>query len=147
MSKFDPQKLTVYYDENCDISIPINGRKYSLSHSDDTGDLFLTIGKKFYYKDDQTVIAELRQTKCGDIIMEVYIQVDGNGGIEATRIRDKIFRRELPLALKAIIYGDRKFIVSNGLINTCIRVKFQSKYSEYNVVEQWGKIGNFYYQG
>lgn len=146
MSKFDPQKLNVYYDEDCDMSGPMKGRKYSLSHSDETGDLFLTIGKKFHYADDQTVLAELRCTQCGDI-MDVYIQVDNGGGIEATKMRDKIFRRELPLALKAIIYGDRKFLVSNGLLNTCIRVKFQSKYPDYNISEQWGKIGNFYYQG
>lgn len=42
-------------------------------------------------------------------LFHVYLHVDGNNPI-VTGVRNHIFRRELPLALEAIRYGDRKFL-------------------------------------
>lgn len=145
MAEFDPRKLKVCYDDNCDYDRPIKGRKYSLSHSDETGFLFLTIGKRFHYTDDQTVLAELRKINRIDVL-DVYVQLDNEGGIEATKIRDRIFRRELHLALKAITYGDKRFFINNKLLDAFVRIKFQSRYPQFNSIEQWGKIGNICYR-
>ena len=44
MSKFIPEKLFVEYKDKVDIDTKNKDRKYTLTHSDETADLFLTIG-------------------------------------------------------------------------------------------------------
>ena len=39
----------------------------------------------------------------------VYLNMDGQLGPVVTAIRNTVFRRELPLALEAIRYGDKIF--------------------------------------
>jgi len=43
MSEFNPEKLTVEYRDIVTATKPIIPRRYTLTHSDDTGELFLTI--------------------------------------------------------------------------------------------------------
>ena len=43
MSTFNPAKLHVTYLPGVTEYTPITGRKYTLTHSDDTGDLFLRL--------------------------------------------------------------------------------------------------------
>ena len=55
------------------------------------------------------------------------------------RWRDSIFRREMPLVLKAICKGDNDLFISNPVLeNSPIFVHFQSKNKKYNKVERWG---------
>lgn len=49
------------------------------------------------------------QTFEGKPLLQVYVYV-GQFGPVITGIRDMIFRRELPLALEAIRYGDSEFL-------------------------------------
>ena len=64
-------------------------------------------------------------------ILKIYLYVDGNQGREEAIKRDRIFRKELPLALAAIAYGDRKFLDDNDdLLNSNIIVRFISAYEE-----------------
>ena len=75
----------------------------------------------------------------GKYKLKVYVHVDGEKGIKETAIRNEIFRRELPLALTAIRYGDRKFFYkNNNLDNVPIIVHFNSMVNEYNKKEDWG---------
>ena len=43
----------------------------------------------------------------GNLYLYVYVYVDGWFDPASPAIREEIFRRELPLALEAIQYGDR----------------------------------------
>jgi len=55
-------------------------------------------------------------------------------------MRYKIFRRELPLVLKAICNGDSDFFTANpNLENAPIFVHFKSNNKKYNKIENWGK--------
>ncbi|RBP07999.1 staygreen protein [Rossellomorea aquimaris] len=47
MSEFKPEKLTVTYLPPASIFNPVDNRKYTLTHSDTTGELFLSIGCHF----------------------------------------------------------------------------------------------------
>lgn len=54
-------------------------------------------------------------------------------------VRNAVFRRELPLALEAIRYGDRRFFATHPeLDNAAIWIYFDSTNPEYNRFENWG---------
>lgn len=142
MGKLNPEKLYVEYRRGATPTEPVIGRKYTLTHSDITADLFLTIGPEYAYdkinemRDE--VLAEWRMHN-GCLFLYVYVYVDGQFGPVVSAIRNAIFRRELPLALEAIIYGDRKFFAAHpDLSNAPICIHFDSTNPEYNRFEYWG---------
>lgn len=49
MGKLNPEKLFVEYRPGVTATEPVMGRKYTLTHSDETADLFLTIGLEYAY--------------------------------------------------------------------------------------------------
>ena len=146
MSRLDPEKLTVEFRDGVTETEPIIPRRYTLTHSDTTGELFLTIAPEYAYDE----ITQMRDEVLGEWVMteeginyNAYLQVDGTGQ-SITGIRDYIFRRELPLALEAIRYGDREFFESYpGLEQAPIIVYFISSYPEYNHVENWGTFADY----
>lgn len=144
MSKFIPKKLFVEYKDNIDINTEKEERKYTLTHSDETADLFLTVGKKYdYEKTNETrdeVLAEWKEVD-GKDILSVYLQVSLDSSLTKTIIRDKIFREELPLALKAIVYGDKEFLKENpDLYKATVVINFKSDVPKYNKIEDWGIV-------
>lgn len=144
MSKFIPEKLFVEYKDKVDIDTKNKDRKYTLTHSDETADLFLTIGKKYdYEKTNETrdeVLAEWKVVDGRDIL-SVYLQVSLDSSLNKTIIRDKVFREELSLALNAIIYGDKDFIKENSeLYKATVIINFKSDIPKYNKIEEWGIV-------
>ncbi len=49
MEKLNPEKLYVEFRDGVTATDPVIGRKYTLTHSDVTADLFLTIGLEFAF--------------------------------------------------------------------------------------------------
>lgn len=146
LNKLNPEKLTVQWRNGVTVTEPIIGRRYTLTHSDETGDLFLTIGKKYAYEKitemRDEVLAEWRQLN-GNPYLFVYVYV-GNYGPKQTAIRNTIFRRELPLALEAIMYGDKEFFyVYQTLQQAPIYIHFESPLEAYHTVEVWGMVKNY----
>jgi hypothetical protein len=142
LKKLNPEKLHVEFRTGVTMTEPVIGRKYTLTHSDITAELFLTIGLQFAYDKISTmrdeVLAEWR-THNGFPFLYVYVYVDGQFGPAVSAVRNAIFRRELPLALEAIRYGDRRFFaVHPYLDNAPIWVHFDSTSPEYNRFENWG---------
>lgn len=146
MERLNPEKLNVEYRQGVTKTEPVLGRKYTLTHSDITAELYLTIGTIFAYdkitnmRDE--VLAEWRMTDEGFYLYgTVYT---GNFGPIATPVRNAIFRRELPLALEAIIYGDREFFFAYPqLVNAPIWIYFDSTVPKYNQFEYWGTINDY----
>ncbi|WP_139902779.1 staygreen family protein [Clostridium thermarum] len=147
MSKFNPQKLSVEFRRGVTGTYPIISRHYTLTHSDETGELFLTIGLSYAYDK----INELRDEVLGQWIMMagsyyyyVYLHVDGQLGSETAAIRNFVFRRELPLALEAIRYGDRElFSAHPQLDRSPIIVFFMSTNPIFNKIENWGSFETY----
>ena len=142
MKKLNPEKLYVDFRTGVTMMEPVIGRKYTLTHSDITADLFLTVGLQFAFdkvnamRDE--VLAEWR-TNHGIPFLFVYVYIDGQFGPEVSAMRNAIFRRELPLALEAIRYGDRKFFAAHSdLGHAPIWIHFDSTNPEYNRFENWG---------
>lgn len=147
MKRLNPDKLYVELRHGVTNTEPVIGRKYTLTHSDITGDLFLTIGRQFAYDKINTmrdeVLAEWR-TYNGYPFLYVYVYVDGQFGPGISAIRNYIFRRELPLALEAIRYGDNSFFVEHpDLDNAPIQIRFDSTNPNYNRFEYWGNLKDY----
>ncbi len=148
MERLNPDQLYVEFRNGVTATEPIKGRKYTLTHSDITADLFLTIGLQFAYdKVDDTmrdeVLAEWR-TNNEALYLYGYVYVDGQTGRAVSAMRNTIFMRELPLALEAIRYGDnRLFATYPDLDNVPIWIYFDSKYPEYNRYENFGTPNDY----
>lgn len=145
MERLDPEKLYVEF-RSVTTTEPILGRKYTLTHSDITAELFLTIGLQFAYdkitsmRDE--VLAEWKNSSSG-LFLYVYVYV-GNFGAIMNPIRNTIFRRELPLALEAMVYGDNEFFAAHPQLNYApIWIYFDSTDPIYNRFEYWGTPMNY----
>ena len=152
MERLNPQKLHVTYltgTKPGNISLP---RRYTLTHSDITGELFLTIGSEYDKKQvsgiytrlmRDEVLAEL--TSEGDRpVFRVYCHVSGGFIFGTARWRYNIFQCELPLALEAIRYGDRTLFEQNQQLDkTPVLIRFQSPDNRFNKVEDWGLMANY----
>lgn len=147
MSRLKPEKLSVEYRDGVSETEPIIPRRYTLTHSDLTADLFLTIAPEFAYDK----VSDMRDEVLGEWLLidgsvqyYVYLQIDGQLGKGMSGIRNEVFRRELPLALEAIRYGDRLFFDAHPELNQSpILVYFLSSYPEYNTVENWGSFEDY----
>lgn len=142
MERLSPEKLIVEFGAGVTTTDPIIGRKYTLTHSDRTAELFLNIGLVFAYDEisemRDEVLAEWGMNENGPVLYG-YVHVDGESGAFSSAIRNAVFRRELPLALEAIVYGDRNlFIAHPELEDAPIWIKFDSSSPNYNQLEYWG---------
>lgn len=147
MSRLNPEKLSVEFREGVTPTEPIIHRRYTLTHSDVTAELFLVIGLMYAYDK----ITNMRDEVLGQWVQShnsyfyyVYLYVDGQRGTAETAIRNYIFRRELPLALEAIRYGDREFFSAHPELNNVpIIVYFMSTNPQLNRVENWGTFSEY----
>lgn len=147
MSKLNPEKLSVEFRQGVTPTEPIIPRRYTLTHSDITAELFLTIGLNYAFDK----INAMRDEVLGEWVnvknqyyYHVYLYVDGPLGPTAAAIRNKIFIQELPLALEAIRYGDNKFFSIHPELNHVpIIVYFASTIPEFNRIENWGTFSEY----
>lgn len=144
MSLFIPSKLSVSYLPPATPLRPLDGRKYTLTHSDETGDLFLTIGCQY---DSNKIKINLRDELLAEWIPQmgefqlwgrVYIS-GGEYDESYAKVRFMIFQKELELALKAIVYGDQSFYSCfPWLLDSPIYIRFDSVYPQYQQVLYYG---------
>ena len=147
MARLDPTKLSTEFLPYANETKPIIPRKYTLTHSDRTAELFLTISTIFAcYKLNPSrdeVLAEWLKID-SQFMLYVYVQVDVPSGTSMSPIRYEIFRRELPLALEAIRYGDRLLFEENPILDSArIIIFFNSKFPTFNQIEDWGKLKDY----
>ncbi|MGG7179289.1 staygreen family protein [Clostridium paraputrificum] len=147
MSDYLKEKLFIDFEEGMETSTEIMPRKYTLTHSDETGDLFLYIGENYACNRLEEVRDEVLATweKVAETyILKVDLHLDSELSNKNLEERDVIFRKELPLALKTIIYGDRKLYMNRKeLINSPVIVYFNSNDENYNKVERWGAVKDY----
>lgn len=137
-NKFDLNKLFINYLPPMNQFGPIEGRKYTLTHSDEMGALFLTIGRKYDYaaidqKLRDEVLAEWK-TQDGEYMLEGKVYISGGEyDQQLSKIRFMIFKKEMELALMGLIFGEKTLYVNYPWLLDCsIWIQFESIYSEYN---------------
>jgi len=152
MGRLDPDKLHVGYLRDVtpgEFSLP---RRYTLTHSDRTGELFLSIGREYDRKRisrlytrlmRDEVIAEFSSDSSG-LEFDVFCHVSGGLVVGGARWRYAIFQSELSLVLEAIRYGDRAVFEKNQkLDNTPVVVHFKSTNRRFNITQRWGVLSDY----
>ena len=152
MADLNPEKLhitTKVSIETNEFNIP---RKYTLTHSDSTGELFLTIGADYDYNQisgrytrfmRDEVLAEWQDSD-DHYELHVYVHVSGGFIFGWAGLRDRIFRHHLPLVLQTLRYGDKQiFEKFPSLDESPIFVYFNSKSKRYDKIETFGLIKEF----
>jgi hypothetical protein len=151
MNVFDPSKLTFNIHAPATTSRPIEGRKYTLNHSDSTGQLFLTIGNEY---DSSAINPKFRDEvlaewvpKMGEYMLWGRVYVSGGEFDEKTaKVRFMMFQKELDLALKAIIYGDQTlFTYFPWLLDAPIYIQFDSIYPQFSQIKYIGTPRQYLY--
>jgi hypothetical protein len=152
MKRLNPDKLQVIAAAGDSIKKDNIHRRYTLTHSDMTGDLFLVIAREYDMKAiaglytrlmRDEVLAELIDSG-GSVELQVYCHVSGGIIIGTAKWRNSIFIAELPLVLEAIRYGDRAFFERfPDLDQVPVRVYFQSPNRKYHRVENWGVMADY----
>ncbi|AWI05056.1 MULTISPECIES: staygreen family protein [Clostridium] len=142
MKKLNPEKLFVKFKDGVNSVGPIILRRYTLTHSDKTAELFLVIGLTYAYENitaqRDEVLAEWKFVN-NQYVLNVFCYVGGENNKNKAALRYKIFVRELPLALEAICYGDRKFFEIHPVLKKSpIIVRFESVYPQYNNIKYFG---------
>ena len=142
MKKLNPEKLSVSLLPGITLLNPILPRRYTLTHSDTTAELFLAIGKTYAYDKIGGMRDEVRaKWLFTNNQYKLYVSVYIGGPFAKNRAaaRYRIFLKELPLALEALRYGDRLFFKNHPQLDFApIWVCFESVYPEFNGTEFWG---------
>jgi len=150
MPNLNSDKLHVEFKGSIDAQNLLIPRRYTLTHSDSTGDLFLTISPE--YDENQIssfytrlmrdeVLAEWVKNEENAYELHLYLHVSGGFCFGWAGLRDRIFRHHLPLVLEALKFGDKK-IYENlpELEESLIIVHFQSRNKRYCKDESFGII-------
>jgi hypothetical protein len=152
MSRLDPEKLHVKYLHKTERAIFTLPRRYTLTHSDRTGDLFLSIGSDYNRKQisglytrlmRDEVLAEWKDDQDGPSL-HVYCHVSGGLAFGPAAWREKLIRSEMPLVLEALRFGDHALFEANSqLDNVRLWVHFEVAKRQNNKVEEWGVAADY----
>lgn len=150
MQRLNPKKLHTRYNTPTSEEGPLYPRTYTLTHSDRTGDLFLTIGPEYDKKQIRglytrlmrdEVIAEWKDGMEGP---ELHVHCEVGRGLGSSSFRESIFRKELRLVLEAFRYGDKSLFEKDAKLDDApIGVHYNARREENNKVEEWGKMGDY----
>jgi hypothetical protein len=147
VNRLQPQKLHVRFAKGTGPEGPIVPRCYTLTHSDSTGELYLTIGAAHDLKQVAGLYTRLMRDEVlaewGDEgdgpELHVHCHVSGGLILGSPGWRDAILRHEMPLVLEALRYGDQAlYKACPELEQAPLRVHFHARQARYDRVESWG---------
>ena len=152
MKRLSPEKLQVTFLAGTTAGDLLLPRRYTLTHSDRTGRLYLSIGNQYDMKQisgfytklmRDEVLAELCDDSAG-LQLKVYCHVSGGFVFGTAKWRYSIFQSELPLVLESIRYGDRIIYKSHPELDQIpVIIQFRSTKSRYDKTEDWGKVRDY----
>lgn len=147
MRELNPQKIFIQYRDIIKPYDPVIGRKYTITHSDTTAELFVFVAE--YYAEDQIssmrdeVMVAWEQNK-GSLALIGYVIVDGYGIQGNADLRNEVFYNQMPTALQALRGGDRfLFDKYPNLDHTPVFIHFISSNLAYNKIYNFGAIGRY----
>jgi hypothetical protein len=152
MARLDPSKLHVSYLAGATPENVILPRRYTLTHSDTTGELFLSVGDQYNKRQISSLYTRLMRD---EVLVElinngehlefrVYCHVSGGLVFGTAGWRYNIFRSELPLVLESIRYGDRTLFEHDPTLDHIpIYIHFQSTRRRFNQIEPLGTMSDY----
>jgi len=152
MSRLDPAKLHVRFSPGVTPDGLLAPRRYTLTHSDSTGDLFLTVAPEIDRKQisgfytrimRDEVTAEWQEDPDGPAL-HLFCHVSGGLVFGGAGMRYGIFRSELGLVLEAFRFGDAcLFEARPELDRAPIWVHFRSTNRRFDKTELWGTPADY----
>ena len=154
MSELNPALLTVKFTNDISrtrFEIP---RRYTLTHSDMTGELFLTVGREFdrrqiggwytrFMRDE--VLAEWEESpEDQSMILKVYCHVSGGLVLGTASWRYNIFNHHMRQVLQTFRHGDRQLVEHNPTLDEAkIIVRFKARQRKFNKAAPRGIFGDY----
>ena len=146
---FQTEKLSVTYIPPMTPLGPLEGRIYTLTHSDLTGQLFLSVGYeidslKINWEMRDEVVADWRMIN-GQYVFTACVHIS-NGDFDVSKAGERYehFKKMMPVALRGIIQGDQTLLTYYPwLLDSPIYVQFSSVYPEYNKMEYYGMVRHY----
>lgn len=135
--------LKVEFDTNIN-NVSLADRKYTLTHSDETGLRYLFVGAGF------------RKERCNNLKDEVlgnwseindqrelHISCSLYSEYSSLTLEERYdkFKSHMPRAITAIIYGDLEYIITNRLLDKAVCVHFLSDYMPSH--EYYGRVNDY----
>ena len=153
MTRLNPNLLHVHFTDGADQTGPLSPRAYTLTHSDFSGELFLTIGKKINLAQIRGIYTRLMRDEVlaeweisTPATLHVFCHVSGGLVFGTARMRYHIFRYHMPMVLEALCYGERILLQEHPeLAEGRILIHFIARQKRYDKDEFWGVLGD--YQG
>ena len=147
MKKINTEKVITEWRNGISDTYPISGRKYTMTHSDKTGNLFVTIGTSFAEDKIGKIRDEVRlQYIVIDRMPILYgeVVVDGMGIPGNPPVREAIFKADIPAALQAIRYADSSLFSAYPVLDqTPVYIQFISSNPDRNKLYDYGVIGDY----
>ena len=147
VADFDVKKTTSEFRDGVTDEYPIVGRKYTVTHSDETAIINVVIGLS-YAEDKITKMRDevLLNIKYDNdkLIISGIVLVDPPNGIGTKKLRNDIFLREMDKALMAVRYADKEFFEMYPYVDyRPIIIWFYSKDKEYNKCYYFGTMSDY----
>jgi len=143
--KLDPQTVFVQYRNEIYPNDPVINRKYTITHSDKTAEMFVFVAEA-YAEDqingmrDEVRVAWEKKDEIPILIGSVLI--DGDGNTRNAKVRNMVFYYEMPTALQALRQADRfLFMKYPELDKARVEIHFISSSPEYDKTYDFGMIG------
>lgn len=147
VNELDPRKIFVQYRDIMRPFEPILGRKYTITHSDTTADLFLFVGGNYAEDQITPVHGEVMiawEKNNNGLALIGYVIVDDKSMRVNAAGRNKIFYDEMPTALQALRKGDRFLFDKNqNLDNAPVFIQFFSSNPMFDKTYDFGTIGKY----
>jgi hypothetical protein len=145
--ELNPLKVFVQYRDAMKPYEPVLSRKYTITHSDTTAELFVFVAENYAEDQITRMRDEVRiaweQNEEGLALIGSVI-VDGKGVIGNAYIRNEIFYKEMPTALQALRQADRFLFDSMPYLDEApVIIHFISSNPVYDKTYNFGAIGTY----
>jgi hypothetical protein len=151
MEHLNSTKLSVRLLDGSRPRGPITPRAYTLTHSDLTGDLFLTIGPAYHYSQisgwytrlmRDEVLAQWLEEE--GFSLHVHCHISGGLVFGSSRWREMIFRSHLQMVIEAFRYGDRYLVDEYPQLKLApVLVQFHARDRKFNRTETFGVFDDY----
>jgi Staygreen protein len=151
MTHLNPNLLHVQFLDGVDETGPLSPRAYTLTHSDTTGELFLSIGKEINFPQIEGIYTRLMRDEVlaewelsETATLHVFCHVSGGIVFGTARMRYNIFKHHMPMVLEAFYYGDRILLKEHPeLPKGKVVVHFVARQKRFDLDETWGVLEDY----
>lgn len=151
MADLDRSKLATTFIDAIDRQILEIPRVYTLTHSDTSGDLFLSIGTQINHAQisgwytrlmRDEVWAEWRSDT--RLCLRVHCHVSGGMVFGSPAWRYRIFNQHLKQVLQAFRFGDRLIFENDPSLDAApIAVRFHARQPRFDQLVEWQTFGEY----